>query len=152
MNDYPQQQAMPSTITNAHRTKSSIHSDNSSKVPVETSSSSNNANIRTNPSISNTIEISTMKPLMSDNHPSVNVDMFESFRRMAANIHHLFNAPYSKVINVTPSCAATTMAICDSTSANDKTVRTSSTNSTSKSMPTNNTFNKAWKIEHTAGD
>jgi len=72
------------------------------------------------------------------------IDAFEEFRRMAAQIHQQFNAPYSKVINAASTPPAPAQNLTDGT--NDKFYRPIP----SKTLTTN-TFIKSWKVEHTAG-
>ncbi len=97
-------------------------------------------------------DLSTVKPLMADTYTNGTIDAFDEFRRMAAQIHQQFNAPYSKVINAasspSPSIPATDGVQINGGS--DKNTRPLSTISQNKMLPTS-TFTKSWKVEHTAG-
>jgi hypothetical protein len=89
---------------------------------------------------------------MADTYSNGTIDAFDEFRRMAAQIHQQFNAPYSKVINAasSPSPPNPLTDGIQTNGGSDKNARTSSTNAQNKTLPTS-TFAKSWKIEHTAG-
>ena len=89
---------------------------------------------------------------MGETYTNGTVDTFDEFRRMAAQIHQQFNAPYSKVINAASSFSPP-IAISDGTVSNgtiDKNPRTPFPTAPNKPLPPNN-FMKLWKVEHTAG-
>ncbi|CAF1173215.1 unnamed protein product [Adineta ricciae] len=111
----------------------------------------------TNHIASATTDAHTVKPLMADTRPNSTLDPFDEFRRMAAQIHHEFNAPYSKVINAASSPAhpsSFAMAAADGnpmTNGSEKTAKTLPATSVAQNKtPSTNTFTKSWKIEHTA--
>jgi hypothetical protein len=96
---------------------------------------------------------SGVKPLMADTNLYDTLDAFDEFRRMAAQIHQQFNAPYSKVINAA-SAASGTMPVSDGTQVNggsEKNTRPLLSTVQNKSFPMG-TFIKSWKIEHSAGE
>jgi hypothetical protein len=91
---------------------------------------------------------------MGETYTNGTVDSFDEFRRMAAQIHQQFNAPYSKVINAASSFSPP-IANIDGTAINgtiDKNPRTASAAPIppNKPLPTSS-FIKIWKVEHTAG-
>lgn len=93
-----------------------------------------------------------VKPLMGETYTNGTIDAFDEFRRMAAQIHQQFNAPYSKVINAasTPSPPISTVDGITSNGVNEKNPRTPVPNTANKTLPAIN-FIKSWKVEHTAG-
>ena len=97
-------------------------------------------------------DLPAVKPLMADTCNNGATDLFDEFRRMAAQIHQQFNAPYSKVINAasSPSPPISTTDGVQTNGATDKNARPLSNISQNKSLPTS-TFAKSWKVEHTAG-
>lgn len=94
----------------------------------------------------------SVKPLMGETYTNGTVDPFDEFRRMAAQIHQQFNAPYSKVINAasSPSPPISTIDGIASNGVIDKNPRTPVPNVANKQLPASN-FIKSWKVEHTAG-
>ena len=98
--------------------------------------------------------MTNVKPLMStDTYSNGTIDPFEEFRRMAAQIHQQFNAPYSKVINAASS-PSLPVPLTDGIQINgghEKNARALLAIAQNKILPTN-TFTKAWKVEHTAGN
>lgn len=91
-------------------------------------------------------DMSTVKPLMADINPEPVVDNFEKFRRMAAQIHQIFNAPYSKVIN---AASTTNVNSVSTTETNQNHLNQEKQNRT---LPTtSDNFVKSWKSENTAG-
>jgi hypothetical protein len=105
--------------------------------------------------VTSTNDTAIVKPLMADTYTNGTSDVFDEFRRMAAQIHQQFNAPYSKVINAAsspppPSSSILTSDGIQTNSGNDKNSKTLLTTAQNKTLPIN-TFNKSWKVEHTAG-
>jgi hypothetical protein len=89
---------------------------------------------------------------MGDTYSNGTIDAFDEFRRMAAQIHQQFNAPYSKVINAasSPSPPIPTTDGTQINGGNEKNTRALLTIAQNKTLPTG-TFTKSWKVEHTAG-
>lgn len=101
--------------------------------------------------ISSTNDMTNVKPLMGETYTNGTIDAFDEFRRMAAQIHQQFNAPYSKVINAASSPSVPSTDGIQINGGSEKNPRTSSTTTTqNKTFPTG-IFTKAWKVEHTAG-
>jgi hypothetical protein len=102
--------------------------------------------------ISSTNDLTAVKPLMGDTYSNGTIDAFDEFRRMAAQIHQQFNAPYSKVINAasSPSPPISTTDGTQINGGNEKNTRALLTIAQNKTLPTG-TFTKSWKVEHTAG-
>ncbi|CAM4791122.1 unnamed protein product [Rotaria magnacalcarata] len=94
--------------------------------------------------------INNIKPLMGDAYPNGTTDAFDEFRRMAAQIHQQFNAPYSKVINAASSIPSSTLSDGSSnTDGVDKSYKKLLMKTKTKIPPTSS-FSQQWKIEHTA--
>jgi len=125
-----------------------------SEPPPAPSSSTIQSQIQKHSSSSTSNENSATKILAGENSPNNPQDDFEKFRRMAAQIHQLFNAPYSKVINAAGapgsnvSFAHQTSDGSQLTSTNDKNRFTSTVNQ-NKTNPTA-TFIKSWSVEQCA--
>lgn len=112
----------------------------------------------TNHIASATTDVHTVRPLMAETRPNSTLDPFDEFRRMAAQIHQEFNAPYSKVINAASSPAhpsSFAMAAADGNSMTNGTEKTAktlpATAAAQTKAPSTGTFTKSWKVEHTAG-
>jgi hypothetical protein len=129
-----------------------INSNSSPKMPPGISPPSINTITPPSNVVSSLNDLSTVKPLMADTYTNGTIDAFEEFRRMAAQIHQQFNAPYSKVINAasSPSPSISMTDGVQSNGGSDKNTRPLSTISQNKMLPTS-TFTKSWKVEHTAG-
>ena len=140
-------------FTQEHFTQQNGFDDHS--VPVESTPVAKDLSVNSLPS-NNIVpmkEIMTVKPLMSETHSDTSIDNFEKFRRMAAQIHHMFNAPYSKVINVASTLSSSSIVPGETTQVNgyhEKNGRSSSNGSGMKTVQMGS-FMKSWKIEHTAG-
>ncbi len=103
--------------------------------------------------ISSTNDTTFIKPLMAEPFTNGTTDAFEEFRRMAAQIHQQFNAPYSKVINAASSPSPpipTSDGTQNMNNGNDKHSKTLFTTTQNRTPPVG-TFMKSWKVEHTAG-
>ncbi|UJR35742.1 hypothetical protein I4U23_028491 [Adineta vaga] len=127
-------------------------SNSSPKMPPGMPSSSVNTITPPTNHIASTNDTNTLKPLMAETYTNSTLDAFDEFRRMAAQIHQQFNAPYSKVINAASSPSSGAMPTSESNpimNGNDKNSKTLLTTAQPKTLPTG-TFAKAWKVEHTA--
>lgn len=104
----------------------------------------------TNHNPPSTEELNNIKPLMAEPCTNGTVDAFDEFRRMAAQIHQQFNAPYSKIINAASSISSSVPDPTQNTDGNDKNLKKLPTRPITKA-PTGNAFFLQWKVEHTAG-
>ena len=105
-------------------------------------------------SYSSSNEHSAAKTGAGENSGSNPNDDFEKFRRMAAQIHQLFNAPYSKVINAaasTPSFNPSTSDGSQPTAANEKTRYAAAAASVQNKHNPTASFAKSWSIDQCAG-
>lgn len=153
--DYPPTLPPPPRLSSSSSTSSlqpTIIPNSSPKIPPGISLPT--TNIITPPTnyISSTNETTNVKPLMAELFPDSTIDAFDEFRRMAAQIHQQFNAPYSKVINAasSPSPPVSSTDNIQMNGGIDKNSRTVLTNAQNKMLPTG-TFTKSWKVEHTSG-
>jgi len=129
-------------------------SNSSPKISSDTSSSSINTITPPSNFVLSTNDMTNVKPLMADTYSNGTIDAFDEFRRMAAQIHQQFNAPYSKVINAASSPSTSPpIPITDGTQINggsEKNTRALLTMAQNKTLPTG-TFTRSWKVEHTSG-
>ncbi|CAF4492128.1 unnamed protein product [Rotaria sp. Silwood1] len=139
--DYPAKPSttiMPNTLTRI-----------SSPTTTTTSSISPNNHATTTTTTTTTNDITNIKPLMAGTYQNGTIDVFDEFRRMAAQIHQQFNAPYSKVINAASSIPfpiSDGIQNIDGTDKNSKRFLTKTKNQN----PSTGTFSMQWKTEHTA--
>ena len=121
-------------------------------IPTRISPSTIISNLSSIDSVTLTNNTTNAKPLMEDIFSEGTTDMYDQFRRMAAQIHQQFSTPFSKVTNI-PSTSTVPSAFdgVQKIDGNDKNTKISSVNMQNKILPKNNTFVQLWKIEHTAG-
>jgi hypothetical protein len=124
--------------------------NSSPKLPPGISPSSINTITPPSNFVSSTHDITNVKPLMGETYSNGTIDAFDEFRRMAAQIHQQFNAPYSKVINAASSPSPPTIDGIRTNGGNEKNTPALLTVAQNKMLPTG-TFIKSWKFEHTAG-
>jgi hypothetical protein len=169
-NNQPTNDNRPSTISplmnSRHSTKQNGFAEHPAAAvphPTSTSKAANsgatlpNVNNITPPSqhVGSNSDTTNVKPLMADVHPSNPNDDFDRFRRMAAHIHQLFNAPYSKVINAASSLPSMSANLSDGSQTNnshEKSARVSSNTTVPSKTISTGTFVRSWKIEHSAGE
>lgn len=146
-----------------HSTKQNGHAEHpTATVPhppsrANSGTAPSNMNNITPPSqhAGSTNETTNVKPLMADVPPTNPNDDFDKFRRMAAHIHQLFNAPYSKVINAASSPPSMATLLSDGSQTNnghEKNARVSSNATVQNKAISTGTFVRSWKIEHSAGE
>jgi hypothetical protein len=128
-------------------------SNSSPKMSSDTSSSSINTITPPSNYVLSTNDITTVKPLTTDTYSNGTIDAFNEFRRMAAQIHQKFNAPYSKIIDAASSPARSppipTTDEIQTNGESEKNTRALLTIAQNKMFPTD-TFTKSWKVEHTS--
>ncbi|CAF0925949.1 unnamed protein product [Rotaria sordida] len=140
--DYP---SKPS-ITIIPKTLTRISSPPPPPPPPIASSTSSNNHVTTTTTAN---DITNIKPLMSGAYQNGTIDVFDEFRRMAAQIHQQFNAPYSKVINAASSIPLSTSDGIQNIDGIDKNSKRSLPK-TKYQTPSTGSFTMQWKIEHTA--